>query len=188
MLLTLRIRTRQSFCPGNQPEPSAGTAANCIASRRVKRKAPARPRGPVSLSPPPSPSPSLRYFNPFPPWPCHQPLASSRLQYVAATAATTNAPARAAMPSPQKTVVVGAGPVGSLAALYAAQRGHEVEVYELRPGTCPRPPRSRPVPPRHCIAAEPQSARHWPARRASEYRCSLHAASSIARCRVTGPT
>lgn len=49
------------------------------------------------------------------------------------------------MPSPQKTVVVGAGPVGSLAALYAAQRGHEVEVYELRPGTCPRPPRSRPV-------------------------------------------
>ncbi|EXV00054.1 monooxygenase [Metarhizium robertsii] len=33
----------------------------------------------------------------------------------------------------QKTVVVGAGPVGSLAALFAAQRGHEVEVYELRP-------------------------------------------------------
>lgn len=34
----------------------------------------------------------------------------------------------------QKTVIVGAGPVGSLAALYAAQRGHEVEVYELRNG------------------------------------------------------
>jgi kynurenine 3-monooxygenase len=34
----------------------------------------------------------------------------------------------------QKIVVVGAGPVGSLAALYAAQRGHEVEIYELRPG------------------------------------------------------
>jgi kynurenine 3-monooxygenase len=32
----------------------------------------------------------------------------------------------------QKTVVVGAGPVGSLAALYAAQRGDEVEIYELR--------------------------------------------------------
>ncbi|KAE8449472.1 Kynurenine 3-monooxygenase [Mollisiaceae sp. DMI_Dod_QoI] len=32
----------------------------------------------------------------------------------------------------QKTVVVGAGPVGALAALYAAQRGHDVEVYELR--------------------------------------------------------
>ncbi|KUJ23910.1 FAD dependent oxidoreductase [Mollisia scopiformis] len=32
----------------------------------------------------------------------------------------------------QKTIVVGAGPVGALAALYAAQRGHEVEVYELR--------------------------------------------------------
>ncbi|GME65950.1 Monooxygenase FAD-binding protein [Neofusicoccum parvum] len=32
----------------------------------------------------------------------------------------------------QKTVVVGAGPVGALAALYAAQRGDEVEVYELR--------------------------------------------------------
>ena len=34
----------------------------------------------------------------------------------------------------QKTVVVGAGPVGALAALYAAQRGHEVEVYEFRSG------------------------------------------------------
>lgn len=37
----------------------------------------------------------------------------------------------------QKTVVVGAGPVGALAALYAAQRGDEVEVYELRGGTLP---------------------------------------------------
>ena len=35
----------------------------------------------------------------------------------------------------QKTVVIGAGPVGALAALYAAQRGHEVEIYELRSGT-----------------------------------------------------
>jgi len=34
----------------------------------------------------------------------------------------------------QKMVVVGAGPVGALAALYAAQRGHDVEVYELRSG------------------------------------------------------
>lgn len=34
----------------------------------------------------------------------------------------------------QKLVVVGAGPVGSLAALYAAVRGFEVEVYELREG------------------------------------------------------
>ncbi|KAM0335500.1 hypothetical protein ACHAQA_000548 [Verticillium albo-atrum] len=33
----------------------------------------------------------------------------------------------------QKIVVVGAGPVGSLAALYAAKRGHDVEIYELRP-------------------------------------------------------
>ncbi|KAI9656271.1 MAG: Kynurenine 3-monooxygenase [Bathelium mastoideum] len=32
----------------------------------------------------------------------------------------------------QKTVVVGAGPVGALAALYAATRGDEVEIYELR--------------------------------------------------------
>ncbi|KAK4977463.1 kynurenine 3-monooxygenase, mitochondrial precursor [Elasticomyces elasticus] len=31
-----------------------------------------------------------------------------------------------------KTVVIGAGPVGALAALYAANRGHDVEVYELR--------------------------------------------------------
>ena len=34
----------------------------------------------------------------------------------------------------QKVVVVGAGPVGSLAALYAAVRGYEVDVYELRAG------------------------------------------------------
>ncbi|KAF1966978.1 FAD/NAD(P)-binding domain-containing protein [Bimuria novae-zelandiae CBS 107.79] len=33
---------------------------------------------------------------------------------------------------PEKVVVVGAGPVGSLAALYAAVRGHDVEIYELR--------------------------------------------------------
>jgi len=37
--------------------------------------------------------------------------------------------------SKQKVVIVGAGPVGALAALYAAGRGHEVEVYELRGGT-----------------------------------------------------
>lgn len=35
----------------------------------------------------------------------------------------------------EKIVIVGAGPVGSLAALYAAQRGYNVELYELRPGT-----------------------------------------------------
>lgn len=34
----------------------------------------------------------------------------------------------------QKTIVIGAGPVGTLAALYAANRGHDVEVYELRSG------------------------------------------------------
>lgn len=34
----------------------------------------------------------------------------------------------------QKVVVVGAGPVGALAALYAAERGDNVEVYELRAG------------------------------------------------------
>lgn len=34
----------------------------------------------------------------------------------------------------QKIVVVGAGPVGSLAALYAASRGDDVEIYELRSG------------------------------------------------------
>lgn len=33
-----------------------------------------------------------------------------------------------------KVIVVGAGPVGALAALYAAHRGHDVEVYELRNG------------------------------------------------------
>ena len=34
----------------------------------------------------------------------------------------------------QKVVVVGAGPVGALAALYAAGRGDDVEIYELRSG------------------------------------------------------
>lgn len=36
--------------------------------------------------------------------------------------------------APRKVVVIGAGPVGALAALYAANRGDEVEVYELRTG------------------------------------------------------
>lgn len=39
-----------------------------------------------------------------------------------------------AAPTRQKVVIVGAGPVGSLAALYAASRGDAVEVYELRAG------------------------------------------------------
>ena len=34
----------------------------------------------------------------------------------------------------QKVLVVGAGPVGALAALYAAERGDNVHVYELRAG------------------------------------------------------
>ena len=34
----------------------------------------------------------------------------------------------------QKVIVVGAGPVGALTALYAAGRGDDVEVYELRSG------------------------------------------------------
>ena len=33
-----------------------------------------------------------------------------------------------------KVIVVGAGPVGALAALYAGKRGDEVHVYELRDG------------------------------------------------------
>ncbi|KAH6623445.1 hypothetical protein F5144DRAFT_583257 [Chaetomium tenue] len=36
------------------------------------------------------------------------------------------------MEKKQKIVVIGAGPVGSLAALYAANRGDDVEIYELR--------------------------------------------------------
>ena len=34
----------------------------------------------------------------------------------------------------QKVVVVGAGPVGALAAIYAAARGDDIEIYELRGG------------------------------------------------------
>ncbi len=33
-----------------------------------------------------------------------------------------------------KVVIIGAGPVGALAALYAAERNHEVEIYEFRDG------------------------------------------------------
>lgn len=36
--------------------------------------------------------------------------------------------------SPKKAVVVGAGPVGCLAALALAKRGWSVELYEGRPG------------------------------------------------------
>jgi kynurenine 3-monooxygenase len=36
--------------------------------------------------------------------------------------------------SSPKTIVVGAGPVGCLAAIYAASRGEQVEIYELRGG------------------------------------------------------
>lgn len=32
-------------------------------------------------------------------------------------------------------MVIGGGPVGALAGLYAARRGWDVEVYDLRPGT-----------------------------------------------------
>ena len=35
---------------------------------------------------------------------------------------------------PTKCLIVGAGPVGALAALYAANRGWDVELYELRGG------------------------------------------------------
>lgn len=45
--------------------------------------------------------------------------------------------------APQRVLIVGAGPVGALAALYAANRGDHVEVYELRGGMfCPTPPLS----------------------------------------------
>ena len=43
-------------------------------------------------------------------------------------------PLMASESSRQKVVICGAGPVGSLAALYAAQRGVDVHVYELREG------------------------------------------------------
>ena len=41
---------------------------------------------------------------------------------------------RLAMEGKLRVAIVGAGPVGSLAALYAANRGHSVEIYELRGG------------------------------------------------------
>lgn len=39
------------------------------------------------------------------------------------------------MAEKQKIVIIGAGPVGALAAIYAAERGNDVEIYELRGGT-----------------------------------------------------
>lgn len=40
----------------------------------------------------------------------------------------------------QRILVVGAGPVGALAALNAARRGDDVAVYELRDGNIPGSP------------------------------------------------
>lgn len=37
----------------------------------------------------------------------------------------------------EKVIVIGAGPVGALAALYAAKRDISVEIYELRAGKDP---------------------------------------------------
>lgn len=34
----------------------------------------------------------------------------------------------------ERIIIIGAGPVGALAALYAALRDYEVEIYELRSG------------------------------------------------------
>lgn len=36
-----------------------------------------------------------------------------------------------------KFAVVGAGPVGALAAIALSKQGHDVTVYELRSGECP---------------------------------------------------
>ncbi|KAI8635440.1 kynurenine 3-monooxygenase [Xylariaceae sp. FL1651] len=44
----------------------------------------------------------------------------------------------------QKVVVVGAGPVGALAALYAARQGYDTEIYELRDDPCHGDPSLRP--------------------------------------------
>ena len=38
------------------------------------------------------------------------------------------------MQARQRVVVVGGGPVGTLAALYAARRGYQVTLYDLRDG------------------------------------------------------
>lgn len=64
----------------------------------------------------------------------------------------------AAVTPKQKLVVVGAGPVGSLAALYAASRGDEVEVYELRGGMY-QFQLLKPLPIAHCDKKKSQSAK-----------------------------
>ena len=63
----------------------------------------------------------------------------------------------------QRTIVVGAGPVGALAALYAAARGDQVYVYELRGGTYPfckfdKPPEDAITASQRC--SQPQALQH----------------------------
>lgn len=57
----------------------------------------------------------------------------------------------------KKVIVVGAGPVGSLAALYAASRGAIVQIYELRSGKSWRN-RRRFLLPLDCIVVSLHSA------------------------------
>lgn len=57
-----------------------------------------------------------------------RPTGLTGLEYLLGKVATKMAESKI------RCAVVGAGPVGALAALYAARRGYEVDVYELRGG------------------------------------------------------
>ena len=102
---------------------------------------PARPPAPARLSPPPRARPSLvlpRSRSLVPRARPDDPRASDAPSSETPSAPTSRASPRA---SPPRAVVVGAGPAGALSALYLANLGWRVRVFERRA----RPERSSPA-------------------------------------------
>lgn len=84
--------------------------------------------------------PPLHTTNPFPPKthsPRHPPFSSSCTPALSIPTSTsiTNQEEMTTAEKPRSVAIVGAGPVGALMAVYLANRGWNVHVYETRPGT-----------------------------------------------------